>query len=260
MVVRVASRPAVRLVVLLAAALPGAAAFAAGVDSTWKWRVSGWWSDPALWSDGVSNGVDAVARLTMPTARYAEVLVDSGLPGGSVVLGSLILHGVDTKGMSILTSGVPLVFDVSTGTALLRGSMVQDIYGTQRSVGIRPDIVLRDSLVVDLADHAWVVLQGRIGEDSPGQGIAKIGPGVLALGVADADNTYSGPTVVTEGILACTERGLSPNSNLVLQGGLFSISGLTSEQWLVRNLGTGPGEVQWTGSGGSRRLRTSITG
>ncbi len=82
-------------------------------------------------------------------------------------------------------------------------------------------------------------------------GFEKSGPGTLELAAA---NTYSGPTVVSGGILGLGNANALPggtafsggSSNLVLAGGVVELR--TSD--FYRGLGTGPDQVQFTGSGG----------
>lgn len=74
-------------------------------------------------------------------------------------------------------------------------------------------------------------------------GLTKTGPAVLQL---DGANTYSGATIVSDGILMATDGvGLPTASNLVLAGGAFTTTGA-----FTRALGPDPGQVQWAGSGG----------
>ena len=69
--------------------------------------------------------------------------------------------------------------------------------------------------------------------------VTKTGTGVWHLGAAA--NTYSGPTVVTQGILGATNgQGLSSNSNLQFDGGT-----LYSQGTFNRNIGTGAGEMRF---------------
>jgi autotransporter-associated beta strand protein len=69
--------------------------------------------------------------------------------------------------------------------------------------------------------------------------LTKTGTGVWHLGAAA--NTYSGPTLITQGILGATNgQGLSPNSNLQFDGGALYSQGL-----LNRNIGTGAGEMRF---------------
>jgi autotransporter-associated beta strand protein len=69
--------------------------------------------------------------------------------------------------------------------------------------------------------------------------VTKTGTGIWRLD--NIANTYSGPTTITQGILmAVNGQGLSPNSNLVFDGGT-----LYSQGSFHRKIGTGPGEMQF---------------
>ncbi len=68
------------------------------------------------------------------------------------------------------------------------------------------------------------------------------------------NNTYTGATTVTEGILQLGSAGaLSAGSNLVFNGavgagGSIELTGASGD--FTRSLGTGAGQVHWTGDGG----------
>jgi autotransporter-associated beta strand protein len=69
--------------------------------------------------------------------------------------------------------------------------------------------------------------------------VTKNGTGIWHLGAAA--NTYSGPTIIIQGILgAPNSQGLSPNSNLQFDGGT-----LYSQGTFTRNIGTGAGEMRF---------------
>lgn len=68
--------------------------------------------------------------------------------------------------------------------------------------------------------------------------VIKAGTGIWRLGAA---NTYSGATTITQGILMATDGlGLSPNSNLVFDGGSLYTQGSFS-----REIGTGAGQMRF---------------
>ncbi len=72
-------------------------------------------------------------------------------------------------------------------------------------------------------------------------GLNKTGAGLLTLSGA---NTYSGATTASEGILRAADGvGLSSNSNLVLNGGVYQ----ASTNNFIRSLGTGANQVSITG-------------
>jgi len=87
--------------------------------------------------------------------------------------------------------------------------------------------------------------------------LTKVGKGIVSL--ANAGNAYTGATIIREGGLwieneAALQGGFKKSdsgTNIVLDGGVLVFS--TDTNWstdFTRQLGTGPGQIQWTGSGG----------
>ena len=75
-------------------------------------------------------------------------------------------------------------------------------------------------------------------------GLTMIGYGTLEL---TASNTYTGPTTVSGIILRLSNSGALPGgSNLTLDGGVIELAAGD----FTCNLGTGPGQVQFTSNGG----------
>ena len=82
-------------------------------------------------------------------------------------------------------------------------------------------------------------------------GLTITGDGDLEL---TASNTYTGPTTVSGGILRLSNSAALPGgtgatstgSNLTLDGGVVELDAGN----FTRNLGTGPGQVQFTANGG----------
>jgi len=94
-------------------------------------------------------------------------------------------------------------------------------------------------------------LSGAISGTDASTGLLKTGSGALFLNQSVAHN-YFGPTIIQEGILS----GISPNSNLQLDGGVFAITDLSA---FTASIGTGAGEVQWLGSGGFASILNGAT-
>ncbi|WP_159462722.1 autotransporter outer membrane beta-barrel domain-containing protein [Nitrosovibrio sp. Nv4] len=91
--------------------------------------------------------------------------------------------------------------------------------------------------------------------------LADTGANVLSLTrngmgrmILSGNNTYTGATTVSQGILQLGSAGaLSSGSNLVFNGAVGtggSIELTAASGDFTRNLGTGAGQVQWTGDGG----------
>jgi len=109
---------------------------------------------------------------------------------------------------------------------------------------------------VTVADHPRVwLLDGFVTVNGPidGDGTLEVkgNPDRAIFGgtlVLAGASTHTGPTILDGGTLeACDGAGLSIGSNLVFDGGIFQGHGETT---FTRNLGAGPGEVQWSASGG----------
>lgn len=99
---------------------------------------------------------------------------------------------------------------------------------------------INGTLAGDLADTGANVLS-----------LTRNGMGRMTL---SGNNSYTGATTVTQGILQLGSAGaLSPGSNLLFNGaagtgGSIELTGASGD--FTRNLGTGAGQVQWTGDGG----------
>jgi autotransporter-associated beta strand protein len=82
-------------------------------------------------------------------------------------------------------------------------------------------------------------------------GLAKLGGNTLTL---SGSNSYSGPTTINSGVLQAVDGvGLPAASNLVFNGNLAQNGTgavLQSSGMFSRSVGSGPGQVQWTGDGG----------
>lgn len=125
---------------------------------------------------------------------------------------------------------------VPTGNALLLSSDYSDntitltnaidLGGAQRQVR-----VANGSAAVD------GILSGNLTNG----GLIKTGEGTLTL---SGTNTYTGATEIKDGALRGT---VSTSSNIQLNGGVYEISANFNA---ASNLGTGAGQVQWTGGGG----------
>jgi autotransporter-associated beta strand protein len=117
-----------------------------------------------------------------------------------------------------------------------------------------------DFVLTDSGNNAITLRAGRnnastiySGAMSGNGGLTKVGTGVLDLSGA---NTYTGTTTVSDGILRLSHANALPGGtqatggtgNLNIAGGVVELT--RSNMVMSRNLGTGAGQVQFTGSGG----------
>jgi len=233
-----ASRDVSKSWFLLAALLVGMgflpAAPAVATDSSWSFYGGGQWSDPVNWSNGVPNGVDDVARFTVTVTNGARPFIDSTSPSG-VTLGSLYISGDRYYVTYPSNSAAPsITFSTSGGPALFQAD----------SGGVYCNVVLNAPLMF-ATNVSGASLMGVVSGSNSAYGITLTGSGNHGLSGA---NTYAGPTIIAQGTLIATDGvGLPTASNLVLAGGILrGPSGAT----FTRGLGTSPGLVHWTGSGG----------
>lgn len=201
---------------------------------------------------------------------------------GVTTIGSTGLVTVDSLADGGIASGIGasssdaanLVFDGSTGGLSYRGNLVNGILnlgstsattdrlftvsGSGVTLGSSPTTNLNNAIVWSNtgaivhgtdANRTFTFTGTSQGDnsfnpqltDSTGfaTSVTKTGTGIWRLG--NSDNTYSGATTITQGILMATDgQGLSSNSNLVFDGGALYSQGV-----LNRNIGTGPGEMQF---------------
>jgi len=119
------------------------------------------------------------------------------------------------------------------------------------------------NVILDAGAGNVIVFNGGIADDSAASiGGASIRSGDGAglevrsgLVIFNAENTYTGVTKITGGVLQAQDReGIHRNSNINLAGGVLQSSGLFN-----RYLGTGSDRLQWTGSGGFSAVDGDLT-
>jgi len=94
-----------------------------------------------------------------------------------------------------------------------------------------------------LTADAWAAIGGQITAGNGGD-FTKRGLGFLAL--FGSNNNYSAQTIIEQGALGGT---ISPNSNIVLRGGVVMLGNLNNANptTFTRSVGTAPGQIQWNG-------------
>jgi autotransporter-associated beta strand protein len=136
---------------------------------------------------------------------------------------------------------------VPDGARLLLGSK-----GSNATLDFRNPIDLGSSLRTIEVRRGSAASDAKLsGVLSGTAGFEKTGPGILELTAA---NSYTGPTVVSGGTLLLSNANAIPGgiavsggtSNIVLAGGVIGLR----DADFFRALGTGPDQVQFSGSGG----------
>ncbi|MGB6223242.1 autotransporter-associated beta strand repeat-containing protein [Haloferula sp.] len=143
---------------------------------------------------------------------------------------------------AIIGGGNVLILGHSSATHTLDFENGISFAGTQRTIRVEDGQAAVDAILSG-------VLSG--GNSS---GLEKTGSGVLSLAKA---NTYNGSTTLDGGVLLLQNTNALPSGNLELTGG--GILGLGAGNFDDRVLGTGSGELQWTGEGGFAAFGTERT-
>ena len=184
----------------------------------------------------VRNGVILLVTNSIGNGNASSPIGIAGNDAANLVIngGTLRLtNGTNTDRLFTLgTSGGTI--DVPSGGSVLfnnPGSLALSGSNTSRT------------LTLASATGSINLFTPSLGDNGTGAtSLAKTGNGYWILGGA---NTYTGPTTVTGGILGLTGSATLASSNLVLSnGGTLALTGTTPA------LGTGAGQVQFTGSGG----------
>ncbi|MEN3940585.1 autotransporter-associated beta strand repeat-containing protein [Prosthecobacter sp. SYSU 5D2] len=210
---------------------------------------------------GTSNytGVTTIGGTALVTVEsLADIGSDSAIGRGNAAnnAGSLVFNGTSASGLVYagnIRNGILALGSLSMSTDrlfTLSGSGVT--LSSAAATNINNAIVWSNHAAIvhgTNADRTIIFTGTSQGEntfnpqisDSTGFAttVTKTGTGIWKLG--NAANTYSGPTTITQGILMATNgQGLSPNSNLIFDGGT-----LYSQGSFHRNIGTGPGQMQF---------------
>jgi autotransporter-associated beta strand protein len=220
---------------------PDAVIFAEG--SQWARMILGGFSQTvgAVVSNGnmviqnqEGNGA-AFATLTFKSDTVAtsingaSIIRDSNVPGQSVL-------GVIKDGLApMYLAGGNITF--TGGLANNRGLVTLD-----NTPNFGSNILNQGTLEISVASTSWFFNKQISGSGD----VMVTGSNAQAFtwnaAVGGLTNDYSGPTRLFGGILRAEAGAISPNSNLQLHGGLFSMMGE-----FTRSQGSNPGQVQMSG-------------
>lgn len=210
--------------------------------STWLPVAAGnhQWNQLANWSSGnLPSGAGSVVRINNDITGDQTIQLASPTALGRLFLGD----SNSTHSFAIASSVGPMVFD-NNGTAaeLSKTAGAGDVISAP--VQLASDLILTQSASGTL---------GFIGGISGAGSLTKDGAGTVVFG---SSNSYTGATTLNDGLLRLDDAGGLPGgidnavgageSALVFKGGVL---GLASGDF-TRQLGTGAGQLQWTGGSG----------
>lgn len=210
-------------------------------------------------SIGAGNGASDAAN--------AASLVFNGSTGGLVYTGGLLNGAIAVGSTSASTNrlftlagtGATISSTASNNNAIVfsnPGAIVHGIVGPQ-------NLILTGTSTGDNRMNPQITDSGTGANVTS---VTKTGTGLWVLG--NSNNTYTGATTVSNGILALANSGSLPsNSNLVIDGGVLQAGGS-----LTRGLGTGSGQLRFSTStadtakfsggfaGGDTKLTVNLSG
>ncbi len=189
----------------------------------------------SLTDGGVPSGIGAASS-------DAANLVFNGTSGGIVYRGDLV-NGILSLGST--SASTDRLFTLAGTGATLSSSATTNINNAVvwRNTGaIAHGIVGPQTLTFtgsSQGDNRFNPQLTDSGTVANVTSVTKTGTGIWHLGAAAS--TYSGPTLINQGILGATNsQGLSPNSNLQFDGGTLYSQGV-----FARDIGTGAGQMRF---------------
>lgn len=253
----------------------------AAAQSTWNKATGGPynWGDATNWTGGVPNAAGAVANLTNNiTANITINLNNAGGAGTTFALTTLSIADATPSnsftiapgsGGSLQFTGAGAGINFSSGTnlisapiALLADTTVRLNTGGSGSLTLAGTVTTGPgNLIVEATGNSNGALTSGVivsGQITGTGGLTKTSGNFLHL--TSSLNDYSGATTITSGAVRLSGGGvLSANSNLVFNASGSGSAQLFAGASFTRALGTGAGEVQWTGHGGFGTIGQALT-
>lgn len=218
----------------------------ARADQTWD----GGGGD-ANWSTAVNWGGNSLPDFLMPItfAGSTQTTANNDLAAGTVIGGITFANDTFplTNAFTLTGNAITLAGDIVTA-AIAGGAFnatITDVIEFDMTFNGTRTITANNS-----GDKTHnLTIHGNLAETGGSWGLVKAGGSRLTL---TGNNTYTGTTAVANGVLVLgSATALSNQSHVNFAGTSIggAILGLGAGNF-TRSLGTGPGEVQWTGHGG----------
>jgi autotransporter-associated beta strand protein len=207
----------------------------------WTGSQNSLWSNPNNWdpTNGPPNGIGVSTTFGTTNSYSNSVTIDTGITVGSILFGPSSEMGYSTYDLT--AGGGSLTLDNGASASSITAGPFADSARLSANLTVAGNGLLDLSAPAEMQYYQRLTLGGAI---TASGGTVAVNQGRVAL---LGTNTYTSVTRVDAGgVLEAVEGvGLSPNTNLVLNGGRLATDGV-----FARNLGGGPGEVSFTGSGG----------
>jgi autotransporter-associated beta strand protein len=214
---------------------------------SWTNISSGNWNTASNWTGGGGFPNAAGVTVTLP-----DLGSDHTITIVSPVTVGTLTFSASSDQYTVASGGGSLTFNNNGSDATLAGFSGGLVAQTLSAAII---VAGDNNLVVNGGNSSGSPVLTVSGAISGSGGAIKVnGSGTTVFTGA---NAYSSATVLTSGALRANPgAGLSNNSNLQFAGGVLEGSGAAT---FNRSLGTGAGQVQWTGSGGFSAFNGTTT-
>lgn len=197
---------------------------------------NGSWSVPVNWSHDTLPAFDNQTDIIL----YDPVADDSGLVNTYIsaprTMRSLNYTADADANFNIRTTAsgttgaVDLTFDTDSTVDPAEIVIDADAAGSFRIGNValaatreHGNVVLADNLLVTHNGAGVLDIDAKIVESGGSYGITKEGTGTLTLSARNGDNSYTGDTVVNEGVLRVNGASLSNAGTLVVAGGVVDV-------------------------------------
>lgn len=223
------------------------------LTARWDRDSNASWGDATNWShDTLPNFDNQTDIILYDPAADDEGFVSTFLSGERTLRSLSYTSDADANfnirtTITGLTDAADLIFDTDSLTEPAAINIDADATGTFRvgnanntATFTYGDIVLADNLLVNHNGTGVLNLDATVVETGGSFGITKEGSGTLLLSALPGANSYTGDTVVNDGVLQVTGVSLPDASTLVVAGGVVEVQADESVQGLVINGVTQP--------------------
>ena len=207
----------------------------------------------AIVLNGGANGASLVVSSGTATLGngVAEIDFTNGGTGSSGTAGTVTLSGGGGTGAAATTftvsgGSVQSIAMISAGSAYTSAPTIKFSSGSGQAAAAVLSSLTLTGTNNSLGGAGTMVIAANISQNAAGSGFTDIGPGTLVLA---GDNTYSGGTTVSGGILQLGNSAALGTGGLTANRGTVNLAGFSPS---VASLSGGSGTITNNGGGGAQ--------